>query len=494
MRKIKVWLIFTLSILSVILMGLFFSNVFASPAFAISPSLGVLDQYSVLGGSTVTNTGLTTISGDLGVSPGSEITGFPPGVTSGIIHTADANTADAQIANAAAFSSLNQACDQTFGTADLSTIFSGGIGPGVYCSTSNFSLSGNLNLIGSGVWIFRTETTLGTASGSSITGGNPSNVWWQVGSSATLGTNTSFEGNILALVSITLNTGASLNGRALAQFGAVSLSGNTIFGPYYAESPTATDTLLATPIETETAFPVITETLTQTATETETQTYTETGTPPTPAQPTLTETLLPTQTDTVTVLPSFTETIQVTETASAAPTNAPTNTLSASETFQPTNTPLPTLVDTPENTALPTTVPASPTNSPTNTLSASETPLPSNTQVPTLVDTPENTATALLTTDPVTPTISEAPTATPANTTTQLPEITTTTEATPQQTAKPTKSPARPVHAVATATPTFLPAIYSLPDSGGAPIRDETLSWVLGIAISFSLFLLVIQS
>ena len=203
----------------------------AAPA-ATSPALGAAESYSVLAGSIVTNTGPSTVVGDLGVSPSigvpPHVTGFPPGIVGppGTIHDADANAAAAQADDTAAFGFLDQPCTTTYaGVQDLTLVSP--LGPGVYCADA-FLLTGNLTLSGSGVWIFKSASTLTTSSGSSVTGGDPCNVWWRLVSSGTLGTTTSFIGNILALTSITLNTGATLNGRALAQTGAVTLDTNAI--------------------------------------------------------------------------------------------------------------------------------------------------------------------------------------------------------------------------------------------------------------------------
>ncbi len=216
----------------------------ARPQAATSPTLGASLSYSVLAGSTVTNTGPTTTYGDVGVAPGTAITGFPPGIAGppGTIHSNDASAIAAQADNLVVFGVLDQPCDQTFGAVDLTATFPAGVGPGVYCSTSSFSLSGNLNLTGSGVWIFKTVSTLITSPGSSVTGGDPCNVWWRIGSSATLDTTTSFIGNIFALTDIAMNTGATLNGRVLAQTGQVTLDSNTITGPICAVLPEATAT------------------------------------------------------------------------------------------------------------------------------------------------------------------------------------------------------------------------------------------------------------
>lgn len=196
-------------------------------AVTTSPVLVASDGYSVLAGSTVTNTGTTTVSGDLGVSPGSAVTGSP--TVTGTIHAGDANAALAQIDNSAAFDTLDQGCTTTYGGVQNLTLVSP-LAPGVYCATA-FTLTGDLILSGSGVWIFKSAETLITSSGSSVTGGDPCNIWWRVGSSATLNSTTVFKGNILALTSIALKTGATLNGRAMAQTGAVTLEGNTISGP-----------------------------------------------------------------------------------------------------------------------------------------------------------------------------------------------------------------------------------------------------------------------
>jgi hypothetical protein len=199
-----------------------------------APSLGAAQSYAVLGGSTVTNTGSSVISGDVGVSPGSTITGFPPGVVvGGTTHVADANALAAQTAVTAAYVDLaGQPCTQDLTGQDLGGMT---LTPGVYCSSSSMQLTGTLTLNAQGnaaaVFIFKAGSTLTTASGSSVVmsnGGSLCNIFWQVGSSATLGTATSFAGTIVALTSITLTTGASVTGRALARNGAVTLDTNSV--------------------------------------------------------------------------------------------------------------------------------------------------------------------------------------------------------------------------------------------------------------------------
>lgn len=198
-------------------------------------SLGTADSFGVLAGSTVTNTGASVVGGNLGVSPGTAITGFPPGIVTppGTINSANAVAAQAQTDLTAAYVAIAG----TPALVDLTGQDLGGLtlGPGVYSFASSAQLTGTLTLDAAGnpnaVFIFKIGSTLTTATGSSvnvINGGSACNIFWQVGSSATLGTTTVFAGNILALTSITLNTGASLSGKALARNGAVTLAGNAI--------------------------------------------------------------------------------------------------------------------------------------------------------------------------------------------------------------------------------------------------------------------------
>ena len=241
MHKLKYLTISIILAMSLLLAGPSF-DVSAQPLAQTSPILGAAASYSVLAGSIVTNTGATTVSGDLGISPSIGVpphfTGFPPGVVGppGTIHDADAHAAAAQADNTAAFAFIDQGCTTTYaGVQDLTLVSP--LGPGVYCADA-FLLTGNLTLSGSGVWIFKSAATLTTSAGSSVTGGDPCNVWWRLVSSASIiGANTSLIGNVLALTDINLQTGASVNGRVLAQTGQVTMDANIITGPVCAAPP-----------------------------------------------------------------------------------------------------------------------------------------------------------------------------------------------------------------------------------------------------------------
>jgi hypothetical protein len=202
--------------------------------FGSAPPLGSAQCFTVLGASTVTNTGPTVVTGSVGVSPGTAITGFPPGkVIGGTTHASDATAnaaqadAHAAYANLAAQPCVTNLTGKVLGTTAGAVTLS----PGVYCFNSSAQLTGTLTLNGSGVYVFKTGSTLTTASNSSVVltnGATSANVFWQIGSSATLGTNTVFVGSILALISDTVTTGASVNGRVFALTGAVTMDSNAI--------------------------------------------------------------------------------------------------------------------------------------------------------------------------------------------------------------------------------------------------------------------------
>lgn len=195
-------------------------------------------NFAALAGTTITNVpgDGTAITGDLGVSPGTAVTGFPPGIVVGTIHAGDSVAAQAQ-------ADLTTAYNDAAGRSTAPVTVSGNLGgmtlhPGLYKSTSSLAISsGDLTLDAQGdpnaVFIFQMGSTLTTTSGRKVIlsgGARSSNIFWQVGSSATFGTTSVFKGTILANISITFNTGATLHGAALARSGAVSLGANTIVG------------------------------------------------------------------------------------------------------------------------------------------------------------------------------------------------------------------------------------------------------------------------
>jgi type VI secretion system secreted protein VgrG len=217
------------------------------PGFA-QGTLGSAASYAVLAGSTITNTGATVISGDVGLSPGTSITGIPAGQPSpGTVHAGDAAAAQAQADLGTMYGFLaGLPCTVTMTGVDL-----GGktLAPGVYCFATSAGLTGTLTLDAQGdpaaEFIFQMGTTLTVADGSSvvvINGAQGRHVWWQVGSSATLGIGSTTLGNVLASQSITLKTNASLAGRALARSGAVTMDTNSLVAPNDQGTPTSKST------------------------------------------------------------------------------------------------------------------------------------------------------------------------------------------------------------------------------------------------------------
>jgi hypothetical protein len=201
------------------------------PAVALAGSA----NFAVLAGSAITSTGATSITGDLGLSPGTSIGGFPPGI---LVGTQLINGVVATQAKLDATAAYNDLAGRT--STDIVTL-SGNIGgltltPGLYKSTSTLSVSsgdvtfdakGDAN----GVFIIQIASSLTTTSGRKVIlsgGASAANIYWQVGSSATFGTTSVFKGTVIAMQSITFNTGATLDGRALARTGGVTMAGNTI--------------------------------------------------------------------------------------------------------------------------------------------------------------------------------------------------------------------------------------------------------------------------
>ena len=194
-------------------------------------------NYAVLAGSTITSINATTVNGDLGLSPGSAVTGFPPGTVNGTLHVSDIA---AGLAKAALTVAYNDAKGRTLAPISVAGNLGGQtLAPGLYKSTGSLEVSsGDLVLDAQGnpnaIFIFQIASTLITTAGRQVTligGAKAANVFWQVGTSATLGTTSVFKGTIMADQSITLNTGATLTGRALARIGAVTMDSNTITIP-----------------------------------------------------------------------------------------------------------------------------------------------------------------------------------------------------------------------------------------------------------------------
>jgi hypothetical protein len=205
--------------------------------------LATAANFAVLAGSTVTSTGSTVVTGDVGVWAGSGVTGFAaitpggPGLVNGTIHAGDAT---AQIAQGDLTTAYNDAAGRTLAPIDVANADLGGLTlvPGLYNSSGTLALTGTLTLDAkgdaNGVFIFQVASSLDTATGSQVIlagGAKAANIYWQVGSSATLATTTVFKGTIMADQSITLGTGATLEGRALARIGAVAMDANVITIP-----------------------------------------------------------------------------------------------------------------------------------------------------------------------------------------------------------------------------------------------------------------------
>jgi Ice-binding-like/WxL domain surface cell wall-binding len=224
------WL--TLGIAVMVAMAVLIATQCGASAAQSPVSLGTAGNYKVLAGTTVTSTGLTQIDGNLGVSPGTVLTGFPPGTITGAQDVDDAASGQAQ-------SDLTAAYSDAAGRAPTTSV-SGDIGgatltPGVYNAASTLGITGTLTLDAQGdpdgVFIFQIGTTLNTASDSNVVltdGAQADNVFWKVGSAATLGEHSTIAGNILAMTSITAITGAAVYGRVLVINGTITLDDNTI--------------------------------------------------------------------------------------------------------------------------------------------------------------------------------------------------------------------------------------------------------------------------
>ncbi|MDP2176656.1 MAG: Ig-like domain-containing protein [Bacteroidota bacterium] len=211
------------------------------PSGPLGVDLDCVEDYAVIAGSAVTNTGASIVDGDLGLSPGSSVSGFPPGtIVNGSIRINDTKTNDAKLCLTAAY---NDAAGRTL---DVIVVSDGQLGgktfaPGLYQSApGSFEITGSdfiLDAKGNvdAVWIFQMpSSTLTVGNGIKVTlinGAQAKNIYWQVGTSATIGTTAEMKGNILADQSITLQTGATLIGRALTRIAAVTLDDNAVTKP-----------------------------------------------------------------------------------------------------------------------------------------------------------------------------------------------------------------------------------------------------------------------
>ena len=242
---------FSVASLAAVTAALLLTMAGTAQAAATAVPLGTAGSFVVLAGAGITNTGPTTLNGDLGTFPTTSITGAGSLTVTGTNHGGDAVT---QGAKAALVTAYNNAAGQG-PTSPISADLAGlTLTPGVYNSASSVGLSGALTLDAAGdpraVFVFQAGSALTTASGSRVSlvnGAQACNVFWQVGSSATLGTGSVFRGSILALTDITVTTGATLEGRVLARNGAVTLDTNTITRPQCAAGTDASPSATATP-------------------------------------------------------------------------------------------------------------------------------------------------------------------------------------------------------------------------------------------------------
>lgn len=344
--------------------GIAFTGMSPATAAEAPIGLGTLNAFSALGASTVTNTGASSLSGDLGLSPGSSVTGFPPGNFGGTLHISDAVADTAQDDLTTAYNDAAGRSTTRAVTADL-----GGqtLTSGVHTAPT-LNLTGALTLDAQGdpdaVFIFQASSTLITASASRVTlvnGASACNVFWQVGSSATLGTSSDLVGTVMALTSVTLNNDADVQGRVLARNGAVTLDNNDITTPNCAPvvEPTATPTPTPTPSDAPTATPTPTPT----------------------ADPTGTPTVDPTATPTPSDAPSESPTGTPTPAPAPAPSESPTETPTPSPSDTPSETPTVPTESVPPSTPTPPTETARPPASTPGTPTGTPTP-PTDTPTP----------------------------------------------------------------------------------------------------------------
>jgi len=297
----------------------------AYAAIVATIDLGTADSFSVLSGQTVTNTGPTVLDRDLGVSPLDSITGFPPGIVGGAEHAGDAVAGQAQ-------SDLTTAYNDAAGRPSNFDITGEELGGqtligGVYTASSSSGLTGELTLNGEGnsnsVFIFQVGSALITGTNSSVSlinGAQACNVFWQVGSSATLGVGTDFVGDILALTSISVQTGATVQGRALARNGSATLDTNVFVAEDCEDSPSPSES------DSESASPTVTDSASATESASSSESATESATS------TESATESATSTESATESASSTESESATESASSTESESATESESTSRT------------------------------------------------------------------------------------------------------------------------------------------------------------------
>jgi Ice-binding-like/IPTL-CTERM motif len=239
---------------------------------ALGQILGTASNFAVLGATpSVTNTGATIVSGNVGVWPAGSITGFPPGlVTNGTLHRGNAIAQQAQSDTTAAYIILAGLTSAPI----LPALGGQSLGPGVY-NAGAADLTGTLTLTGPGLYVFQVSSLVtangpGAAIVNLLGGATPCDVWWQVSNSAAIGTFSAIQGNILALTSITLDTSASLQGRALARNGTVTLNNNAVTactggggGVFPAGAPPGTAFVVGAPAAIPTGEGIATPTLSE---------------------------------------------------------------------------------------------------------------------------------------------------------------------------------------------------------------------------------------
>ena len=400
----------SLGVVGLVLGLVAFMTVGVSEATSHPVGLGTAGSFAVLAGAGVTNTGPTVVNGDLGTCPTPAITGFPPGDVNGTIHAADAVACGAQ-------DDLTIAYDDAAGRAPTTTY----AGPtdlsgqtlvaGVYRTPTSFAITDTLTLDAQGdpaaVFIFQAGSTLGTAPNSTVmlvNGAQACNVFWQVGSSATLGVGSTFVGTILALTDITANTNAEVAGRLLARNGAVTLDSNVITAPECAPGTTTTTSSASTTSSTDTTPPDTTTTSSTTMPTTTTSSTSTTLPVVTTTLPVVTTTppdVTTTLPDVTTTLPDVTTTLpDVTTTLPDVTTTLPdvTTTLpDVTTTSRPSTTTTSTSTTSTTTSTTSTTLPSTgtTTSSISTTTSSTSTTLPSTTTTERSTTTGQSTSTTL---------------------------------------------------------------------------------------------------